>query len=250
MANQYNFNGNDDFEKKRGENQSKGVIFGIIAVIIIICAFGTILSKSQSHSGFSTDGAGPQILIILVIALFAGLSNFFTNKSKSMGASTSGREIVKQSLEALPDSYDILSNVELKHNGRDTVYDAIIVGESGVFVIGTCNRNGKLDGQEDSISWVQHKVGREGTPYSNEFKNPFKKLYFQKKLLEEFLRDKGYPTRVEEYLIIPLADSYTCTSRKVGHNQKDIIDKIQNSSNKHLNKDERNNIFYTIKNHR
>lgn len=248
MANQYNFNGNDDFERRRQETQNKANIFRVICVIaaVVIVLF---LFNSQKE-GFGNNYFPTFLVLGGVYAVIYSIGNSYNDKAKALGASSSGREIVKQSLSALPDNYSVLSNVELNHAGKNVVFDTIVIGDTGVFVIGSCNRNGDLDGQESSPTWVQHKVGRGGTPYSNEFKNPFKKLYFQKKFLEEFLSDNGLPVEVGDYLIIPLADSYTCTSRKVGRNQDDIIQKIESSKKETLTKEKLNDIFYTIKNHR
>ena len=220
MANQYNFKGNEEFEKKKEQTATATLIFWVLTIVIMIVIFVMI---SEGKGGLKL------FPIFCVGAIITVIRESLTNKSKAMEANSTGRNIAEQSLETLPNSFTVLSDVYLENDESSTVYDSIVVGKTGIYVITTCNRNGELVGGPYDQMWEQNKVGRGGTPYTNEFKNPLKKLYFQRKFMERFLKDNGVNVKVNGFLILPMAKSFTCESYEVVKSQEDLNNKIKNA---------------------
>ena len=81
-----------------------------------------------------------------------------------------GERIAAKVLAALPDSYTVFQDVEVTYDGKVSEIDNIVVGKSGVFIVEVKNHNGNITGDCEDTYWIQHKVGRGGTPYFCVFK--------------------------------------------------------------------------------
>ncbi|MEM4704061.1 MAG: nuclease-related domain-containing protein [Candidatus Bathyarchaeia archaeon] len=104
-------------------------------------------------------------LMLFVIAVLAFLSGGGT---WSVGAE--GEETVAKHLSLLGDPYQVIHDVVLP-NMRGNI-DHIVLGPNGVFVIETKNNNGFITCNGDS--WLQRKVGQQGTPYFGKIGCPSK----------------------------------------------------------------------------
>ncbi len=78
-----------------------------------------------------------------------------------------------------------------------------MVGPTGVFVVETKNRKGKIVGNFDEREWVQCKIGRGGTPYKNEFYSPVKQVSTHIYRLVGFLKENGLRTHVSGAVYFP-----------------------------------------------
>lgn len=97
------------------------------------------------------------------------------------------RQMVGVSVK-LPPKYTVITNVELFHEGRATLYDAIVVGPAGIFILEVKNMNGRVVGYAYDSELTQHKVGRKGGHYSKDVKNPIKALGYQTHLLSSIMK--------------------------------------------------------------
>ena len=237
MAYQYNLKGNEEFEKKRKTYQTIGIIFtGTALCIFAYIAMEMIGSADHFHNVRDVISKGKYLIIAFIVS--GGVGNYFLDKAKSMGASTSGRKIAQQSLEVLSNDYTVISNLEIDHAGKHAVFDTVVVGYNGVFVVSTCNRNSRISGSEYDKTWIQHKVGQKGTPYTSEFTNPLRKLHFLKSFLQEYLTDNGLGTYVNGFVVMTLADSFECDSYEMAKNQVDLKNKIEWNTKSNLQKEQ------------
>ena len=109
----------------------------------------------------------------------------------------SGERIATNVLAMLPDSYTVFQNVIVTYGNKQSEIDNIVVGKSGVFIIEVKNHNGRIRGNLGDTYWTQHKVGRGGTPYTNEMYNPVKQVGTHIYCLANYLRRKGVNTYIE-----------------------------------------------------
>ena len=70
-------------------------------------------------------------------------------------------------------------------------FDYIVVGANGVFIVENKDYRGRLVGDGSAREWIQHKVGRGGTPYSSDAKNPVHQVQAYVRLLGDVFRERG-----------------------------------------------------------
>lgn len=115
----------------------------------------------------------------------------YANKAKIRESGIEGELTTSELIQSLPEEYYGFSNVKVTYEDQTSELDMIVVGPGGIFVIETKNLNGEIRGTYTSRNWVQRKVGRGGTPYSNEFYSPVKQIGTHIYRLANFLRDNG-----------------------------------------------------------
>lgn len=100
-------------------------------------------------------------------------------------------------LAGLPDSYTVFQNVKVSYGNKTSEIDNIVVGKSGVFIIEVKNHNSHIIGDLKDTYWIQHKVGRGGTPYTNQVYNPVKQVGTHIYCLANYLRQNGINIHIE-----------------------------------------------------
>lgn len=108
-----------------------------------------------------------------------------------------GERIATRVLAALPDSYTIFQNVIVTYGNKESEIDNIVVGKSGVFIIEVKNHNSHIVGDINETYWTQHKVGRGGTPYTNQMYNPVRQVGTHIYCLANYLRQNGVNIYIE-----------------------------------------------------
>lgn len=135
---------------------------------------------------------------IFLIVIAFGLSSYATKwlyqKMNAFSSGIHGESETARIISILPDSYRGYQNLKVKFNGGVSELDMVVVGPTGVFVIETKNMKGYIMGSYNNPQWVQHKVGRGGTPYSKNFYSPVKQVGTHVYRLANFLR--GHSCRV------------------------------------------------------
>lgn len=150
---------------------------------------------------------GTPVTLILLL-LFPGFWWFllavfliiFLNTGATKRAGAAGEDTTLSILSALPDSYTIFNQIPVPNEQSRTGYtelDFIVLGPNGVFVIEVKNHNGTITGSEEDREWIQHKIGRNGTPYTASMRNPIRQLKRQIWALNQFTKKRGYATWLE-----------------------------------------------------
>ena len=98
-----------------------------------------------------------------------------------------GEEKVISYLSELPKSYVVLNDIKLPSEHGNI--DHIVLGSNGIFAIETKNHKGRIFCDGDF--WQQEKVGRSGTTYIGNLKNPSGQVKRQAMLLKELLSKHG-----------------------------------------------------------
>lgn len=173
---------NNDLKNKYLSARKKALIFGILCGAFFI-SFG-IFAVSLRMFVISP------ILMAGFIA-FGIPAAYFSNKCSSYKSGFTGEETTAEILSTLPPSYVVFLNTKITYEGNSSELDAIVVGPTGVFVIETKHMNGTIRGNYETPHWVQHKVGRKGTPYSKNFYSPVKQVGTHVWRLANLLRDNG-----------------------------------------------------------
>jgi len=138
-------------------------------------------------------------LVLFTLPLFfsMGASYFFLNKNKILQIGLEGEEKALMLVKDLDDSYHVFSNISIRYEGQKSELDLIVVGKKGVFVVEVKNYRGEIEGKEDERFWKQHKVGRKGTRYTQEFYSPVKQVSTHVYRLSKILKSDNVYTWVQ-----------------------------------------------------
>lgn len=185
MAKQYNTKAL--LQDQIDEENVQAMTWKIPMGICFVCGVASLLGVSN----YSSLGilAGISFVLMIIFAVISSSSKKTTGLER---VRTGGHYDLVKSLSQLPDAYHIIYGVPLKaREGCESTLEAIVIGPSGIHVIGFSCKHGKMVGNKKDDLWLQHNVGCGGTPYTNEFKNPTRFLAFQCYVLKEFLRNQG-----------------------------------------------------------
>ncbi len=130
---------------------------------------------------------------LLVIAF---ISARYKNKMEILYSGIEGEQNSAKLISRLPDTYCAFQNLKVKFDGKTSETDLVLVGPTGIFIIEIKNLNGQIVGSYDAQHWIQHKVGRGGTPYSKKLYSPIKQVGTHVYRLANVLRKNGIRTYV------------------------------------------------------
>ncbi len=172
-----------------------GVLFavGFFAIVSILVFAGyTVL---RLISGF--------------ICLLSGIISvsFFGKTAHSLYIGLKGEAATSHIVEKLPEGYYGIQNAIITFEGKKSEIDMIVVGPTGVFIIESKSRKGRIVGNYDAKYWTQHKIGRGGTPYSSDFHSPVKQVGTHIYRLAHFLRATGTHVNIEGAVFMSESDS-------------------------------------------
>lgn len=164
-----------------------------------VCAYVAALLCLLSVA-FLDDWMGKDAIWLLVagVGCIVGfvLGGKWGRDARILEVGIEGEHAVAELVRHLPDSYVVYRNVPVAREGKKSEIDLLVVGPNGVFVIEAKHWNGTLVGNYTGEDWVQHKVGRGGTPYSSSHRNPVKQVGRQVDYLAYTLRNSGVRTWV------------------------------------------------------
>ena len=168
--------------------------FGSIAI------YGATITVSVIADIFSiafmplTTCLGFVLLIVVFVCFGYGISESDTD---ILVAGINGERIATKILSTLPDGYTVFQNVIVTYDNKKSEIDNIVIGKSGVFIVEVKNHNSHIEGDLKDKFWTQHKVGRGGTPYTDEMYNPVKQVGTQIYCLANYLRQNGVNTYIQ-----------------------------------------------------
>ncbi len=141
----------------------------------------------------------PPLFVIGFICCVAGvvIISLFSGKKSALKVGINGERAMARLIERFPEGYYGIQNVVVSFDGKQSELDMVVVGPTGVFIVETKSRNGRISGNYDSKYWTQHKVGRGGTPYSSDFYSPIKQVGTHVYRLANFLRTQKVQITVE-----------------------------------------------------
>lgn len=186
-------------------NQYRGKQIGSVCAYAaaLLCLLSVTLVDDWMGDGFIwLVAAGIGCLVGFI------LGSKWSRDARVLQVGIAGENAVAALVRFLPDSYVVYRNVPVAREGKKSEIDLLVVGPNGVFVIEAKHWNGTLVGNYTGEDWIQHKVGRGGTPYSSSHRNPVKQVGRQVDYLAYTLRNHGVRTWVSGlvYLSNPEAE--------------------------------------------
>ncbi|MDE7179440.1 MAG: NERD domain-containing protein [Lachnospiraceae bacterium] len=135
---------------------------------------------------------------VLLIAAFVYFAyDSLESDTDILIAGINGERTATKVLSTLPDCYTVFQNVIVTYDNKKSEIDNIVVGRSGVFIVEVKNHNSLIEGDLRDVYWRQHKVGRGGTPYTDEMYSPVKQVGTQIYCLANYLRQNGVNTYIQ-----------------------------------------------------
>jgi Nuclease-related domain. len=97
-----------------------------------------------------------------------------------------------QLFSELPDTYTVITDLEVTVDGKTSQIDTVIVGANGIFVCEIKNINGTISGEANDTNLIQKKVSKNGGQFSKEIYNPIKQVSTHVYRLSSVLKNNGY----------------------------------------------------------
>lgn len=184
------------FENKNpmAEKYAKHKKIGIPFMTIGLCFFALWVLNVMVFHTFNPFFLVP---VFFGVAIFGGIGAYNLNKAHIIGVGAAGKATARNYLSELPDTYTVLTNRSITYQGKTSVLDTVIVGETGIFVLLTKNQNGTVTGRYSDQNFTQHKVGQKGTPYTNQFYNPIKQVSTHVFRLSGVLKEYGIKSWIQ-----------------------------------------------------
>lgn len=198
------------------------------AVFVSIMIYGATIAVSAIADIFSIAFMPLTMYLgfVLLIAVFVNFGYAFSaNDTDILVSGINGERIATKILSTLPDGYTVFQNVIVNYDKKKSEIDNIVVGRSGVFIVEVKNHNGHIEGNLKDKYWIQHKVGRGGTPYTDEMYNPVKQVGTQIYCLANYLRQNGVNTYIEG--VVYFANN-TCSVSLTGSSHISIYSSFNN----------------------
>jgi hypothetical protein len=107
---------------------------------------------------------------------------------------SAGEDRILNVLSGLPTEYTVFNQIKLPSERSRTGFreaDFVVVGINGVFLVENKAYRGRIVGDEHSLNWEQHKIGRGGTPYVTLGRNPVRQVQMYVYLLSGIFRSRG-----------------------------------------------------------
>ena len=176
-------------------------LLGVALGFVLMVAGGVLVALDSDNRNICA------ILMItgLITAIVSGIcsrmygfASFIGNNNNNvLGAGIRGEAATAGIVSALPDGFVGFQNVVVTFEGQKSEMDMVVVGPTGVYIIETKNHNGTIYGGYADRNWIQHKVGRRGSPYQNEIYSPVKQVGTHIYRLANYLRSHGARVHVD-----------------------------------------------------
>lgn len=129
------------------------------------------------------------------VALVVTALRFITRKGDDViEAGAKGEDFALKLIKKLPEGFTVFNQVDLPSSKSRTGVveaDLIITGPESIFVVEVKHNNGEIDCSQTSPHWAVTKIGRGGTRYGKEMRNPVKQVKQQVWLLSAYLKSKS-----------------------------------------------------------
>ena len=142
----------------------------------------------------------------LALFVFGGLSLAWVSVPAARRVGYRGEIAAVRRISAvLPDGYALLNQVAVPNpwsRTGATEIDAIVVGPTGITVVEVKSNIGTvIAGGERDMYWPVQKVGRRGTVYYTQMRNPVRQVRGQARALRQYLRSRGISVWVNTLVI-------------------------------------------------
>lgn len=214
-------------KKNLEENRKRFTRNNLLIVISIMITFFTF--PAIGYSGF----AAFLFLASVPVLVVSAVKNIRLRKDiNTFNHGLQGEKTLQQVLQKLPDDYVAMYNVPVNGSGD---IDCLLVGPRGVFAIEVKSHKGIITYSENG--WTQIKIGRRGTPYRGNLKDPRKQLLTTMHKFKDFLQKNGVNVWIQPVIVFTNPETNLILEKdpkpaivcKVEH----LLDVIS-SSNKHL----------------
>lgn len=163
-----------DLERRKKEFRRKGLQRTVLIIIggsaISLLAGGLRLMHTETAFAYMIMAA----VVSLLLPFFQ--TSGLAREQEVLAAGIEGEADMEDLLSTLPDAYCVYRDLTIPYDGKTSEADTIVVGPTGVFVIEVKNHRGRICGDAVDKDWIQHKVGRGGTPYQKTFYSPLKQV--------------------------------------------------------------------------
>ncbi len=163
-----------------------------LAIGAIVLALGGAIAALTSN---------PFLLWFAFIAA-VGVAVAVWGGTKARAAGAVGEAAALELLQRLPADYRVFNQVLVPSStGRARELDYVVVGANGVFVIEVKHNHGRIEGHVDDPVWKAWKIGRGGTRYATEVRNPVRQVRGATAALAAWLRAEGIKTWVHALVV-------------------------------------------------
>ncbi len=153
----------------------------------IVLLIGTLLSIAC----FVLINAWYSIIGLILTGLLSTLVPIDSDASAKYLAGAAGEEYALSLLKQLPDSFTVFNQIHLP-NRRSSMgtneADLIVCGPNAIFIIEVKHNNGSVMCNERHRQWQVSKIGRKGTGYTTQMRNPILQVKLLTGLLSEYLK--------------------------------------------------------------
>ncbi|GHU46749.1 hypothetical protein FACS1894120_4090 [Clostridia bacterium] len=187
------------------------VIPAAVAIYFIVryIIFGDFLSYNKPYGPFLPEQVPDAavhnmsqglIFIALVLFAFAGFV-IISQRYNILASGFTGERYLKKLVKSVSRDGYAFMNLPVRYRSRKSEIDMLIVSRRGVTIIEVKNHGGTIIGDCRKITWVQHKVYRDGRVADTEMNNPFMQLKRQRDILKNILRVNGVSVWVDSLLL-------------------------------------------------
>ena len=185
--------------------------------------------------------------IFFLIFLFKALYWRSHIETPEKRAGRMGERFVSELIyETLHKDDELLTNVHIYADDKQTELDNVIINGNGVFIIEAKNYHGELFGNEDDSEWIKNKITPSGSIYQTTVNNPIRQVKRQIYILSTLLRDNGIDAWIEGYIFFVERNS-PVSSEFVLETQSDIDGAIHTASKKMLSKKTQDEIISLLR---
>ena len=138
--------------------------------------------------------------IAVAIAFITVLIFTFSSSNRVIAAGAEGEEQAMHVLRGLPDTFTIFNQLDIPNARSSTGVneaDFVVCGPNAVFVIEVKHNNGAVVCDEQAQQWQVSKIGRGGTAYEKQMRNPIAQTKNLVWLLGEHLKKANAKTWIQ-----------------------------------------------------
>ena len=206
-----------------------GVILAIVGMLshIVVIATGSMANQP----------AFIEVLSILMIGFGGALAKFANKHYNILKSGLHGEKRTETLLNQLKGEYEILTNVNIHHDGRRTELDSLVIGPNGVFLVESKNVKGKISGRTDDQTYRKVSISSSGNTYESTMNNPVRQINRAIIILKNYLQEEnGLHTYIQGILYFSNPETTVKIENTSNvqifsaaeHNGKDLISYVKN----------------------
>ncbi len=150
------------------------------------------------------------ILACIIMLLLRWIFLALNKHVQILKSGLAGEQWVQKVLAYLPKEFISLQNLHFALQGKAIEIDHLIVGPTGVFVIETKNIKGTIYGNAKEDIWYKEKIGKTGSIYRKEFRNPCKQVNRQVYHLSKLFKSQNIPVWIQAVVMFSHTEVKLC----------------------------------------